>query len=152
VSARKQNGTTTVEFAIIGALMLAIMLSVIEFGRALFSFAVLNEGVRRGARVAAVCQLNDPAIVQTVMFASVPGLRAGNVTVEYLNDAGNAIANPNGSFLLIRYVRVRVVGYQMQLAIPFMSSLISAPQFSATFPRESLGIPREGEITPCVPG
>lgn len=145
----RQTGTTTVEFAIVGGVLLMIMFAIVEFGRALFVLSMLNEGTRRGARVAAVCPLNDPAVAQATAFASLPGLATDNVTLEYLNSAGGVIANPAGSFGAIEYVRVRIIGYQHQMWIPFINPSFTAPEFPATLPRESLGVPREGVITPC---
>jgi Flp pilus assembly protein TadG len=147
---RRQTGATTVEFAIVGALLILIMLTVIEFGRALFSFSALSEGTRRGARVAAVCPLNDPAIAKAATFVSMPGLTTSNVTTEYLNENGAVIANPAGNFLSITYVRVRIVNYQYQMLIPFLNIGALTPSFATTFPKESLGVPRSGVITPCT--
>lgn len=146
---RKEYGTTTVEFAICGVVVITVILAAIELSRAMFTLTVLSEGTRRGARVAAVCPINDPAIAQTTAFASLPGLTTQNVMVEYLNQAGTAIANPAGNFGTIEYVRVRIVNYQIQLWIPFVNRIFPSPQFSVTLPRESLGVPRSGVITPC---
>jgi hypothetical protein len=146
---RNQSGTTTVEFAICGAVVITLILAAIELSRALFTLSVLSEGTRRGARVAAVCPINDPAIVQATAFVSLPNLTTQNVMVEYLDQAGVAIGNPTANFGLIEYVRVRIVNYQIQLWIPFVSSIFPSPQFSVTLPRESLGVPRSGVITPC---
>jgi TadE-like protein len=149
VSPKLQKGTTTVEFAIVGAVLLTIMFAVIEFGRVLFTYAVLNEGTRRGARVAAVCPVNDPAIAQETAFASLPGLTTQNVAVEYLNQNGGMIGDPAGSFGAIEYVQVRIVNYQHPMWIPFLNLVLTVPDFAATLPRESLGVPRDGVITPC---
>ncbi len=43
--------------------------------------------------------------------------------------------------MLIDYVRVRLVNYQLQLWIPFLNAAFQAPSFNVTLPRESLGIP-----------
>ena len=57
---RSMRGMTMVEFAIVAAALFMIIFASIEFGRASFTLAALNEGTRRGARLAAVCPLNDP--------------------------------------------------------------------------------------------
>jgi hypothetical protein len=129
--------------------VITVMLAVIELSRAMFTLSVLNEGTRRGARVAAVCPLNDPAIVQTTMFATLPGMTAQNVVVEYLNQAGGVLGDPAGNFGAIDYVRVRVVNYQIQLWIPFLAAAFGTPEFAVTLPRESLGVPRSGVVSPC---
>ena len=146
---RNQCGTTTVEFAICGAVVITVILAAIELSRAMFTLSVLSEGTRRGARVAAVCPINDAAIAQATAFASLPNLTTQNVAVEYLNQAGAPIANPAANFGTIEYVRVRIVNYQIQLWIPFVSNIFPSPQFPVTVPRESLGVPRTGVITPC---
>lgn len=103
--------------------------------------------------MAAVCPINDAAIFQAAAFnnAVIPDLDAGDITVEYLTDAGALVNNPSdlAGFLQIRYVQVRVVGYQHQVVIPFLAALIIMPEYATVLPRESLGIPREGVIVPC---
>ena len=55
---RRQLGLTTVEFAVIGAVLMTIMFSVFEFGRLFYSYSVLNEGMRRAARHGGGCLSN----------------------------------------------------------------------------------------------
>jgi hypothetical protein len=143
-----QRGLTTVEFAICGAVMLILMFGVIEFGRIIFTLNVLEEGARRAARVAAVCQVSNAAITNAARFVSLPGA-SPSVAAEYLNLDGAVIGNPAGNYGQIRYVRVRVFGYQMPLALPFLNATFSAPEFSSTLPSESLGIPNFGAIPAC---
>lgn len=149
MSREGQKGTTTVEFAICGLVVITVILGVIELSRAMFSLSVLSEGARRGARVAAVCPLNDPAIASVTTFASLPNLSASNVAVEYLNAAGGVIADPTANFGAIEYVRVRIVNYQIQLYIPLVGAAFPSPDFAVTLPRESLGVPRSGVVQPC---
>ena len=151
----QQYGLSTVEFALVAAVLFMLIFAVIEVGRGFFVASALDEAARRGARMAVVCPINDPAIFQAAAFNNglIPDLDAGDISVEYL-DAGSGIiatpANP-ASFVLIRYVRVRVVGYQHQMFIPFATALgpFFMPEFATVLPRESLGIPRTGVITPC---
>lgn len=145
----KQSGTTTVEFAIVGVVLMIVLFSIIEFGRLLFTFSVLNEGARRATRLAAVCQINDAAISNAAQFAALPGLNSSNVHVEYLAGNGTVIGAPSssGGFASIRFVRVRVGGYVHALAIPILGLSVTMPEFSAVLPRESLGITREGTTT-----
>jgi len=153
--AKNQKGIAVVEFAIVAALLFTMIFGVIEVGRAFFVSSALDEATRRGARMAAVCPINDPAIAQAAAFnnALIPDLDPGDFAVEYLTAAGAVVGNPAvpSGFLLIRYVRVRVVGYQHQMFIPFVAALTPflMPEFSTVLPRESLGIPRDGVITPC---
>lgn len=149
MNARAQRGTTTVEFAIVGAVMITAIMAVIQFSYTMFTYNVLNEGTRRAARVAAVCPVNDPAIAQAATFVSLPGLTTDNVRLEYLNATGGVIANAPGNFGTIEYVRVRIVDYTYTGWIPFMNVVFTSPGFAATLPRESLGVPREGVVAPC---
>jgi hypothetical protein len=152
-----QRGSTTVEFAFIGAAMLLVLFGCIEVGRAMFVVNALTESTRRGARVAAVCPVGDPAIARTAVFNSAGGddssivgeLSTANIAVEYLTEGGTVLSDPVGSFLQIRFVRVRIVGYQHEMLIPFASYIFNAPESVTTLPRESLGVPREGAVQPC---
>ncbi len=153
----KQRGTTTVEFAIVGSLVILTLLTVLEFSRALFVMNALGEATRRGARMAAVCPINDPAVARTAVFSTgggsdspiVANLNTGNVVLEYLDSTGNVLGDPVGSFIQIRYVRVRIANFQHRFLLPFFDVEFTTPGFASVLPRESLGIPREGAITPC---
>jgi len=150
---KKQDGLSTVEFALVAAVLFTMIFGVIEVARAFFVSSALDEATRRGARMAAVCPINDAAVFQAAAFNNtlIPDLDAGDITVEYLDDTGAIVGNPAvpAGFRVIRYVRVRVVGYQHQTIIPFVSALIDLPEYATVLPRESLGIPRQGAIVPC---
>lgn len=151
----RQKGLAVVEFSIVALVLFMMIFGVIEVGRAFFVSAALDEATRRGARMAAVCWINDPAILETAAFdgAVVPALDAGDFSLDYLDQDGNPVANPGeaAGFNLIRYVRVSVVGFQHRLFVPLPSPLASftMPAYETVLPRESLGVPREGEITAC---
>ncbi len=151
----RQHGLSTVEFAIVAAVLFMLIFAVIEVGRAYFVASALDEAARRGARMAAVCPINDPAIAQAAAFESalVYGLDPSDIAVEYLDVDGSLIINPAdpANFRLIRYVRVRVVGFQHQMFIPLVSPLtqFTMAEYATVLPRESLGVPRVGAITPC---
>ncbi len=151
----RQHGLSTVEFAIVAAVLFMLIFAVIEVGRAYFVASALDEAARRGARMAAVCPVNDPAIAQAAAFESalVYGLDPGDFKVDYLDVDGALVTNPAdpANFRLIRYVRVKVVGFQHQMFIPLLSPLtqFTMAEYATVLPRESLGIPRVGAITPC---
>lgn len=152
---KRQRGLSIVEFAIVAGVLFILIFAVIEVGRAFFVAATLDEATRRGARMAVVCPVNDPAIFQAAAFdnAVIPDLDAGDISVEYLTGGGGVVGNPTDptGFRTIRFVRVRVVGYQHQMFIPFATALLpfTMPDFVTVLPRESLGIPRTGAITAC---
>jgi hypothetical protein len=140
----RQRGLTTVEFAIVGALLFILLFAVLEFGRLMYTFAVLGEGTRRAARLAAVCPIGSPNIRNTADFSELPGFRRGNVDVTYLNAAGI----PTGLYTAIDYVQVQIVNYRIPLTIPFLDPTVTAPPFKVTMPRESLGV-ASTEFIPC---
>ena len=152
-STDKQSGLSTVEFALVALVLFLLIFGVIEIARAFFVTSLLDEATRRGARMAVVCPINDPAIFQAAAFNNtvIPDLDAGDITVEYLDTAGAIVGNPADptGFRQIRYVRVRVVGYQHQMFIPLVAALFVMPEYATVLPRESLGIPRQGAIVPC---
>lgn len=151
---RANRGITTVEFALVGALFMVVIFAVIEFGRALFVMNALTESTRRGARLAAVCPVGDPAPANAAAFANgggqmVQGLSSSNVQVQYLDVNGAVVANPGGNFSAIRYVSVSITGFTQPLFIPGLPLTVPMTGFTTTLPRESLGVPRAGSITAC---
>lgn len=146
-----QQGTTTVEFAILASVLFVLIFGVIEIGRAFFVWNSIGEVTRRGARLAAVCPVNHGAISKVSMFNAPDGgsesdlfngLTDSNINLEYLDDGGNV----TNVFVEIKSVRVGISNYQHNLLIPFFNLSITVPEFSTTIPAESLGyIPDLGE-------
>jgi hypothetical protein len=154
---RDQAGATTLEFAIVAAVMFMLLFGVIEFGRALFVANALDEGTRRGARMAAVCPVGDPVPARATILADsngasmiAPDLTTANVAIAYLDVNGAPVANPAANLLAIRYVRASIVDYRQQLLIPFIMPSFLMPSFAATLPAESLGYgPTPQAFVPC---
>ena len=73
MNANRQKGTTTVEFAVVAALLLTLLFGVIEVGRAMFVWNTLNEATRRGARVAAVCPVDHASVARVTIFGEPLG-------------------------------------------------------------------------------
>ena len=75
------------------------------------------------------------------------------VTAYELMEVRDLVLDPAdpAEFIAIRFVRVRVVGFQHRMLIPFVAGIanLDMPEFSTVLPRESLGVPREGAVTPC---
>jgi Flp pilus assembly protein TadG len=134
----RQKGIALVEFAIVGGIALVMIFAVLEISRAIFIANALTEATRRGARMAVVCPINDPAIAQVATF-NAPG--AGNTSpivkyldtsdfaLEYLDRAGNVISSPADNFQAIQYIQVRVVNFQHELLIPFANITFTMPEF-----------------------
>lgn len=156
----RQGGLTTVEFAVVGLILMVIVFGVIEFARFMWVANALSEVTRRTARVATVCPVNDPIAREVGLFAEsfgsgsiVSGVTSDNILIEYLDAGGASVSVPDRNaagfeeaFLQIRYVRARVVNYEHRLLIPLFFPSIPMPGFDAVLPRESLGVTREGEF------
>lgn len=142
----RERGTTTVEFAIIGALAMVVLFGVIEVGRMLFVWNTITEATRRGARIAAVCPINSPVVAQVTIFGTpgekstaspvLNGLSTANVKVEYIYAADGSLTL---DYMKAELVRVSIINYQHTLLIPFFVQTLSVPAFSTTLPTESLG-------------
>ncbi len=154
-SPRQQRGLSTVEFAIVGSLVFLVVLGVIETSRAAFARAMIEEGVRRAARLAAVCPLNDPYITNAARFTErnwgtniIPQLTASMVTLQYLDEHAAWIPDPLTNFTSIRFVRVTTAGYEIPLYIPFVNLTYKPGPLSSTQPAESLGV-QPTDKPPC---
>jgi hypothetical protein len=138
---RKQQGTTVVEFAIVGLVFFTVLFGIIDLSRIFFSLAALDESTRRGARVAAVCPVDDPLVTQVALFNGlVPTLGPQHIAVQYLDEDGAVVGAPAGAgYGSIRFVRVRIENFQLQTVIPGLAALLTMPAFETTIPSESLG-------------
>ena len=108
--------------------------------------------------MAAVCPVGDPKPASVAVFDSgsgnsalVAGLTTANVQVQYLDVNGNPISSPGlpANYALIRYVSVSIVGFTQTMLIPNLVVAIPMNGFTTTVPRESLGVPPVGAVTPC---
>jgi Flp pilus assembly protein TadG len=140
---KKMRGLVMLEFAIVASVLMTVLFACLEFGRVTYTFAALNEGTRRAARLAAVCPINDPVIKPAVNFMGAYGFSNSNVSVDYL-DANGASLGVTPVPVNVYYVRVSVVGYTMPLAIPLVSPTLTSPSFVVTLPAESLGVSNTG--------
>jgi Flp pilus assembly protein TadG len=152
---RRSRGTTAVEFAIVGAALLATIVFVIDLSRIVYLRMTLEEGVRRAARLAAVCPVGDPLPAAAAIFAdpalsaaAIPGATPANVRIRYLDSDGAIVADLVAGFTSIRFVRVSLEGVEVPLLAPFISGVFAPTNLSATAPAESLGV-SPGAVTPC---
>lgn len=168
INKRRMGGVYVVEFAIIGLLLFTVLFGVLEMGRLYFTVNALDEVVRRGARLAAVCNIQDPVILRRAIFNAatdsgasdlISNLETADLTLVYLDENGATVANPDDfdsatGFRAIRYVQLRVENFPHELLIPGFGGVFALPAFRSTIPRESLGRHAEAdapgpEITPC---
>lgn len=138
---RHQQGTTSVEFAVVGLVLFTVLFALIDLSRLFFNMAALDESTRRGARIAAVCPVNDPFVAQVALFDGlIPNLATTNISVQYLDEDSFVVANPAGAgYGSIKYVRVRIQNFQLQTFIPGLPAVLNTPAFETTIPSESLG-------------
>ena len=160
-SKARQRGTTAVEFAIVGLVSFTILFGAIEVSRLLFTANMLEEATRRGARMAVVCEVDDPAIQQATVFNLTggndsplfSGLTTANVSVQYLDENGGPIAGYAGDtaeYYRIRYVRVAIVDYTYDFIVPGYETSFVTNEYATVLPIESLGIHKGGERSTCV--
>ena len=129
---RQQRGVAAVEFALIAAVFFTILLGAMEMPRLLWTWNAAGEATRLGARLAVVCDMNDPSIV-TRMQQMLPALQPANVTIDYLNPP-NAINSCTAA--TCKSVRVTLAGYTHVPIIPFVPLSIPSPPFQTTLTKE----------------
>jgi Flp pilus assembly protein TadG len=152
------RGTTAVEFAIVIATLLVVIFGVLDLSRIVYLRMTLEEGVRRAARLAAVCPPGSPLIVKAALFqdssaqgVAIPGATIDNVNVNYLN-ANSIPVDPTADFTSVRFVRVSLDGVSVSLFIPFITGVFSPTNISSTTSAESLGVlpaPESSAPLPC---
>ncbi len=143
---RYQKGVYVVEFAIIGATFLMLLIAIVEVGRLYFTYNVLNEVARRAARLAVVCQIDDSDVSNMARFNGinmVPNLTSTNITINYQQFNGAAATG-----LDIDMVTAQITNYQHQFLVPGLYMTLDFSTFSTSMPRESLGIYPEDEDNP----
>jgi hypothetical protein len=169
IKLRKETGAAMVEFAIVAWVFFLLLFGVIEFARLLFTYNTLTEVVRRGARVAAVCPPNHPAIKRVAIFGNpstgttgtiLPNLTTANIQLRYLNSSNTPLTNltypipatpsttyknewdalNTGGSVEVSIPQDVVNRYLHQLIIPINLGPISAPTFRTKLPPEALGV------------
>ena len=103
VTERREKGATSVEFALVAALLLTLLFGIMELGRVLLVWNSAQEVTRRAARDAAVQGLNPyipyDAVLQTgtssgtVAFPGVGEITSGTVLIQFMTgDFGSLTA------------------------------------------------------------
>ena len=138
-----ERGTTAVEFALLLWVLVALVLGVVDLARWLLASASLHEAARMGARVAVVCDLQDPD-VNRQMLDRVVGLeslaRAPTITVT---------AEPSGcTTATCKRIRVNLSGAELQGLLPWWGSGLPLPTALVELPRESLSSQLDGRNNP----
>lgn len=132
-----QRGAAAVEFAIVSALFITLLIGLMEFARILFYWNTAAEAARLGARVAVVCDVGASA-VQSKMISLMPQLATANIQVVYTPSGCDT-----GSCSL---VTVSYTGLTVNTFIPFVPISVTLPPFTTTLPRESLSSASGGNV------
>ncbi len=126
LSRRKTLGAAIIEFAIVSVVFFMLLIGIMEMGRVMFYWNTATELTRMGARMAVVCDRNDPDIAQKIA-AFYPLIPQNKVLVSYETIDG------------LVYVTVKVAaGVPGVTYIPFVPLNLSLPEFSTTLTGESL--------------
>lgn len=143
-----QKGVTIIEFTIISAVTLLLIIAIFEAGYFVFSMQSLNDLTRRTARIATVCQVDQLATVKSLALSGKAplGITANNLQVTYLDKEGEEVDDPSGDHSSIYYVRAGIVNYQYGFTgiLSFLGNngLLTIPPFQTILPAESLGVER----------
>lgn len=131
----RQRGAAAVEFALVSALFLmALLIGIVELGRAFFYMNASAEATRLGARIAVVCDKGaTDAFIKAQMAQRVSVLTDGNITIAH--SPANCSANTSP---LCESVTVSITGATFDTVIPFVPLTWTLPAFATTLSRESL--------------
>ncbi|QQX82307.1 pilus assembly protein [Shewanella sp. KX20019] len=143
---KRIRGVYAIEFSIVASAFFLVLFSAIEVGRLLYTYNVLHEATRRAARIAVVCQLSTDIRTLALFNGAnlVPNLTNSNLSISYHQLNGSVIEDLVNDRGLIRLVRAEITNYKHQFLVPGLSKTLNSPTFSATLPRESLGVFKGG--------
>jgi len=83
---RRERGQTLVEFALILPIMLLLIFALVDFGRGFYTWLIVTNGAREGARVGATQQ--DYNAIMTRIRDATSTLDPGRMTVTITNVQG----------------------------------------------------------------
>lgn len=116
-----------VEFAFVAMIFLTVLLGIVEFSRWVFTLNAASEATRWGARLAAVCDMNDSRIKEK-MLSVLPGVTDSQISISYL---------PLGCGVnTCKTVQVALSGATFTPLIPFIGIEADLPTFTTSLPRE----------------
>lgn len=129
----RQRGVAAVEFAVVSLLFFTVLLGIMEFGRWLFTLNAAAEATRWGARLAAVCDKDDPDI-KARMRAILPGISDAQIILTYTPQN----CSPTGTANNCTSVTVSITDATFTPLIPFMGVAVPLPPFATSLPREAM--------------
>ena len=136
---KHQKGTTAVEFAIVVALFLTVLLGILDFGRILFTWNAVGEATRWGARQAVVCGQGSTSVLGK-MQTILPTLTSANVSVQWYDTSGAVSTSCDATScggVAVSVTGMTVAPYSPATWIGF--SRLAVPGVSTYLPREIMG-------------
>ena len=137
---RGERGQSLVEFALVIPIIVLLVASFVEIGRAVFAYNTVANAARQGARVAIVNQLPDVTdcdesrpiedpyephwsiIGCSILAGKTLGLTAANVTVAYVTPPSTTLScSPT---LHVGCLATVTVTYQYDISTPIVSRFI----------------------------
>lgn len=136
-SARHQRGAMAVDFGLSAFLFLMALIGAMEVGRLLWTWNAAAEATRLGARLAAVCDINDADIKARMRERLPSDVTDANIVVSYTNPGGGAGACTVANCV---FAQVELQNYSHEMLVPLPTALgrIELPAFRTTLPREVL--------------
>jgi Flp pilus assembly protein TadG len=124
------RGQALAEFAVCSLAALTLLLGIIDFARAVYTFHAVSDDARIATRYAivngvAACAGGTPDPLQAYVLAASPGIAASKLTVTTTCPGGNtgcsSTASPyNGAGCLVSVT----VAYSFSFVTPFVSSIV----------------------------
>ena len=101
-----QRGTALIELGVVLPILLAICLGVFEFGNAIYSRHLIENGVRDGARYAAGLVANDATAMSNAKNIALTGaISGGSLRVSWWDPLNVVVANRKGT-IAVTYTAV----------------------------------------------
>lgn len=139
---RDARGTAAVELALVLGLLIGMMLAVVDLARWTLAAQGLHEAARLGARLAAVCDPQDPSIADRVRQRLNTMSGMGEGSPSSLSRVMPAVAldyEPSGcSAATCTAVRATLQGAAIPGVAPWWTGPLALPTAMVELPRESL--------------
>jgi Flp pilus assembly protein TadG len=127
---RKQAGATAVEFALVLLILMMFLLTIVDFGRLLFTWNAATEATRAGARYAVVC---DDTFQKPAVLARMQQM------LPYINDISITWTPASCLAATCEGVTVAITDLNHNWISPIVGAtvpVLAKPTFSTFLPRE----------------
>lgn len=130
-----ERGAAAVEFAIVTTGFVMLLTMIVGFGHWLYSYEMLADATRAGARMAVVCDKSPGSTtkVRNAIRSRVPQLALADseISIKYLPD-------DDCDKTSCQAVEVSIKGATYTPMIPFLPGSFGIPPFTTSLPRESM--------------